>query len=102
MLTIRPERLDRDSVVLFISGRLDTTTASTLELKLRQFLDGNTDLIFDLKDLSYISSSGLHVLLQTLKAMKESNRKLVIKNIGEAVRNVFEMTGFMSLITVEE
>jgi anti-anti-sigma regulatory factor len=45
---------------------------------------------------------GLRVLLQTQKAMKEKERKLVIKNMGESIREVFEMTGFINLMVQEE
>jgi len=101
-MTIQSERVDRNSVVLFLSGRLDTFATSELELALNQLVDGSTDITLDLKDLSYISSLGLHVLLQTLKVMSASKRKFVIRNVGEAVRAVLEMTGFTSLITLEE
>jgi len=62
-MIIRSERLDPDSMILFLSGRLDTATSPTFELELSKLADETVDIIFDLKDLSYISSSGLHVLL---------------------------------------
>ena len=101
-MTIQSEQLDANSVVLFLSGRLDTTSAPKFELELKPFLNGATDITLDFKNVSYISSSGLHVLLQTQRAMNLHNRKLVIKNIAEPVRNVFEMTGFINLIKLEE
>ena len=100
-MKIKMERVDRNSVVLFLSGRLDTTSASTFERKLKQFVERSIDITLDFKELNYISSSGLHVLLQTLKVMNKNKRKFIIKNICELVREVFEMTGFIDLITVE-
>jgi len=87
---------------LFLSGRLDTASSSTFELKLNELIDGTLDIIFDLKDLSYISSSGLHVLLQAQKTMTAHNRKLSIRNLGGAVKDVFEMTGFDTIVTLEQ
>jgi len=101
-MTIKSELHNKDYMVLFISGRLDTTSASAFEVEVNRLIDGTIDVILDLKGLSYISSLGLHVLLQIQKLMNTNNRKLVIKNIGEAVREVFEMTGFINLITQEE
>ena len=101
-MTIRSERLDQNSIVVFLSGRLDTSSAHELELVLKPLADGTADITLDFKDLDYISSLGLHVLLRTYKEMSVSERKFVVKNMGEQVRAVFEMTGFMSLIAQEE
>ena len=101
-MTIKSELQNKDFLVLFISGRLDTISATTLELELERLVDGTMVIILDLKNLSYISSSGLHVLLQTQKMMNAKKRKLVIKNMREAVREVFEMTGFINIVTLEE
>ena len=100
-MEIRSEKQELNSVVLFLSGQLDTNSASRLELELKPLVKSATDIILDFKDISYISSSGLHVLLQAHKQMSRKKRKLVIRNIGESVRDVFEMTGFINLITLE-
>jgi len=101
-MTIRSERLDDDTIVVYLSGRLDTDSASLFETKINEMVDGPTGLIFDFKDLSYISSSGLHVLLHAQKVMGASNRKLVIRNICESVKDVFEITGFSRIVKLEE
>ena len=101
-MIIKTEQLDRNSAVLFLSGQLDTASASNFELELKPLVDGTGDITLDLKDLSYISSSGLHVVLQTQKAMNTGKRKLIIKNMCESVREVFEITGVINLITLEE
>jgi len=100
-MTIRSEQQNGNSLIIYISGRLDTISASTLELEMKRLVDGTKDVILDLKDLSYISSSGLHVMLQTQKLMNVKNKKLIIKNMGEAVRDIFDMTGFNSIIKTE-
>ena len=100
-MTIRSERLAPDSMVLFLSGKLDTASSSTFELELNELIDGTIDIIFDFKDLSYISSSGLHVLLLAQKMMTAKKRKLVMRNVGGSVKDVFEMTGFSKIVTLE-
>ncbi|MDR0584170.1 MAG: STAS domain-containing protein [Treponema sp.] len=101
-MIIQSERLDRTSLVLFLSGRLDTATAPQFERKVKQVGDDITELTIDLLGLTYISSMGLRVLLQTQKALNESGRKLIIRNMNESIREVFEMTGFIKLIVQEE
>jgi len=88
-------------MVLFLSGKLDTASSSTFELELNELIDGTIDIIFDFKDLSYISSSGLHVLLLAQKMMTAKKRKLVMRNVGGSVKDVFEMTGFSKIVTLE-
>jgi len=101
-MTIHSKKQGRDSIVFFLSGRFDTASAPKLEQKITPFLDGTFDITLDFKDLVYISSSGLHVLLHAYKAMNLNKRKLVIRNMGEPVREVFEMTGFISLVVEEK
>jgi anti-sigma B factor antagonist len=101
-MTITSERLGRTSLALFLSGRLDTATAPQFERKIKQVGNDITELTIDLSDLTYISSMGLRLLLQTQKALNESGRKLIIKNMNESIREVFEMTGFIKLIVQEE
>jgi len=101
-MTIHSKKQGRDFIVFFLSGRFDTVSAPKLEQKIAPFLDGAFDITLDFKDLSYISSSGLHVLLHAYKVMNLNKRKLVIRNMTEPVREVFEMTGFISLIVEEK
>ena len=101
-MSIRSKKQGRDAIVFFLLGRLDTIAAPRLEQKIEPFLNGTFDITLDFKDLSYISSSGLHVLLHAYKIMNLNKRKLVIKNMGEPVREVFVMTGFISLVVEEE
>ena len=101
-MTIQIERAGHSSVEMFLEGRLDTATAPLLERKIKQCGDDVTLLTLDFAELTYISSMGLRVLLQAYKAMTEKKRKLVIRNMGEAIREVFEMTGFINLLLEEE
>ena len=89
-------------MVMTLAGRLDTATAPQLERKIKQWGDEITELTLDFTELTYISSMGLRVLLQTQKAMSAQGRKLVIKNMNDSIREVFEMTGFIKLMVQEE
>ncbi|MDD6265165.1 MAG: STAS domain-containing protein [Clostridia bacterium] len=83
-----------------INGRLDSSTAPELESALKESLGGITELVLDFKGLEYISSAGLRVLLTTQKTMNKQG-KMVIRNINETIREVFELTGFSDILTVE-
>ena len=100
-MNIRSEQLDQNSVAIFLSGRLDTASSPAFEVKVNELIDGTTDIVFDFKELSYISSSGLHVLLLAQKTMSANKRKLVLRNVTGAVKDVFEMTGFNTIVTLE-
>ncbi|MCL2044375.1 MAG: STAS domain-containing protein [Treponema sp.] len=101
-MTIDNERIDKSTVVLTLAGRLDTANAPLLERKLKQWGNDITEIVLDFKELEYISSMGLRVLLQAIKTMKSENRSLPIINMRDSVREVFEMTGFINVMVQEE
>jgi anti-sigma B factor antagonist len=101
-MTITSERINQSVVVMCLSGRLDTSTAPQLERKLKHWGEETPEVVLDFMDLTYISSMGLRVLLQAQKIMTAQSRKLVIRNMNESIREVFEMTGFINLMVQEE
>jgi len=82
-----------------LSGRLDTTTAPQLEAELKSSLEGVTALTLDFKELEYISSAGLRVLLSAQKVMMRQG-KMVVCNVNETILEVFEVTGFSDVLTL--
>ena len=82
-----------------IIGRLDTTTAPKLEQELKESLDGVTELTLDFAELEYVSSAGLRVLLSAQKKMNAQG-KMVIVNVNEDIKEVFEITGFSDILTI--
>ena len=83
-----------------LEGRLDTTTAPQLEGELRGSIDGLTCLVIDFEKLDYISSAGLRVLLAMQKIMNKQG-EMILKNVNETVMEVFEVTGFSDILTIE-
>lgn len=92
---------DGSALVLALEGRLDTSTAPGLEEELNANLDGVNDLTIDMKELAYLSSAGLRVILA---AQKKMNRQGVMKirHVNETIMEVFEVTGFTDILTIEE
>ena len=85
---------------IVIAGRLDTTTAPTLDKTINEDLGDTKNLILDIKDLEYISSAGLRVLLGAQKKMQKIGSMKVV-NVCEEVMEVFEMTGFVDILVIE-
>lgn len=83
-----------------LSGRLDTTTAPQLEAELEQSIKGVTALTLDLAELEYMSSAGLRVLLATQKTMNKQG-SMLIRHVNETIMEVFEVTGFSEILTIE-
>lgn len=89
-----------DELVLEITGRLDTITAPALDKTINENLGEIKSLILDFKNLEYISSAGLRVLLGAQKKMSQIG-SMKIKNVCELVMEVFEMTGFADILNIE-
>lgn len=99
MITIE-KAVNGTTLTVALEGRLDTTTSPKLEEDLRSSIDGITGLVFDFGKLEYISSAGLRVLLAMQKIMNQQG-KMVLRNVNEAVMEVFEVTGFADILSIE-
>ena len=98
-MEIRKEKKD-SALSMAIEGRIDTTTAPQLEAELKASLPGVTSLIFDFSQLEYISSAGLRVILYAQKVMNKQGT-MVLRHVNEMVMEVFEITGFVDILTIE-
>ena len=88
------------TLAIALTGRLDTVTAPELEKELNASLNKAESLVLDFTDLSYISSAGLRVLLSAHKIMSRKGGMKVL-HINEIVQEVFEVTGFSDILTIE-
>ncbi|MBR1641117.1 MAG: STAS domain-containing protein [Butyrivibrio sp.] len=89
-----------NELTIALEGRLDTTTAPQLDDELKSALEGVTKLDFNFEKLEYISSAGLRVLLSAQKVMNKQG-SMVIKNVNEEIQEIFEVTGFVDILTIE-
>ena len=87
-------------LTLELTGRLDTTTAPSLENVISEEIDGVTALVLEFSQLDYISSAGLRVLLAAQKQMNKQG-SMVIKNANDDIKEVFDITGFADILTLE-
>ena len=98
-MTIEIEKITEETIIR-LSGRLDTTTAPSLEKAINEDVADAKNLVFDVKFLEYVSSAGLRVILSTQKKMQNIGSMKFI-NVSEAVREVFQITGFTDILTIE-
>lgn len=98
-MTIEIKRTAEETVIA-LGGRLDTTTAPALDKTINADLADTKRLVLDLKELEYISSAGLRVLLAAEKKMQAVGG-MKVTGVCECVMEVFEMTGFSDILTIE-
>lgn len=94
------KKMDGDQLTVIIGGRIDTVTAPEVEAFINENLDGVNNLVLDFKDVNYVSSAGLRVLLSLHKKMMVKGEMKLI-NVNEAVSDVFEVTGFDEILSYE-
>ena len=94
------KKLNGTELNVKIIGRLDTTTAPQLEEELKAALPGVTALIWDMSSLAYLSSAGLRVLLAAQKQMNKQG-SMKVTNVNETIMDIFEVTGFVDVLTIE-
>ncbi len=82
-------------LVIYLEGRLDVHKSLEVEQEINDMIEkGEYKLLFNLKDLSYLSSSGLRVFIATLRKLKENNGMLKISEIQANVAKIFKIVEF--------
>ena len=89
-------------LVAVLAGELDTAAAAETEAALKPLFESTgKDLVLDCTDLQYIASSGIRILVNLLKTAKAKGDQVVLKNVNEVIRDVLELTGFVSYFDFE-
>ncbi len=98
-MTIEKNR-NNGNLTIALTGRLDTSTSPQLEAALKEDLDGVTTLLMDFKNLEYISSAGLQVLLSAQKVMNKQGT-MTVRNVGQDIMDIFDVTGYSEILSIE-
>ena len=93
--------LKNDNIVIELKGRLDSTTSPQLDQKVKVIEIDKNLVIIDFKELEYISSAGLRVLLAIKKMLEAKGKALEIHNVNEVITEVFNVTGFINVLNVK-
>jgi stage II sporulation protein AA (anti-sigma F factor antagonist) len=95
------KRKEKDVLVVSLKGRLDAVTSPVLEKDLMESMAGGERImVVDLGDLDYISSAGLRTILASTKRLKEKQGRLLLASLKSVVKEVFEISGFSSIIPI--
>ena len=94
------KNLNGTELTVTVTGRLDTVTAPQLEAEFKENVNGVEKLVLDFAALEYISSAGLRVLLAAQKVMNKQG-EMIIKNVNDTINEIFEVTGFIDILTIE-
>ena len=91
---------ENGSLVISLAGRIDSTNAAAFEQELTDAVSGRGEMepVLDAAELEYISSAGLRVLMRLRKSL---GRELTVRNVSQEVYEIFDVTGFTSLLNVE-
>jgi anti-anti-sigma factor len=89
--------------IVEVGGRLDTTNYAELDKVLAGLMDkGENNLMLDIKELDYVSSSGLRILLMYLKKVKAAQGRFILCNMNSEIREIFEISGFINIFEIFE
>lgn len=88
-------------LTIIVEGRIDAITSQDLEKDINSEIGNFESLFMDFNGLEYISSAGLRVLISTQKKLKLENIPFVIKNVNDAVNEIFRMSGFDKILTIK-
>jgi len=100
-MNVKVEELN-GTYVATLQGEMDTAAALEVEETLKPlFATGGKDVIIDCKELEYIASSGLRILLSILKGAKAAGGRVVLRDVNDDIKNVFQLTGFINIFEFE-
>lgn len=100
MLSIN-EKMDGNTLTVTLNGKITSTTAPDLTSVLEGKLESLDKLIFDFSGLEYITSAGIRIILNALQTLEEHDAEMVLRNVNDDIMDVFRMTGFLEVLTIE-
>ena len=94
------KKQEGDALNIRLEGRLDTNTAPQFQIEVEPLLERISELTLDFEKVDYISSAGLRVLLTFEQELEEENKKMVLCHVNDIIRDVFDVTGFLEILTI--
>ena len=90
-----------DKEIIRLIGEIDGSNVDSFEAAMTEASQNCSELEVELEKLEYVSSAGLRVFLITEKNMKQNGKKMIIRNVGEEIMDIFTVTGFVKLLNIE-
>jgi len=84
---------DQNMITVYLKGRLDVNQADTIEKEIKKLLNKETSshFILDLKDIDYVSSTGIGLLVSVMTTLKQRGKKLAICSLNSPVKRIMEI-----------
>ncbi len=96
-------KMENRILIITIQGRLDAATSPSADETIKKTMEQDSNrLLFDLSDLEYLSSGGLRVILSAAKEIRRRNGKVVLCCLNQYVDEIFEVSGFKSMIPIKD
>lgn len=95
------KKYNNQDLIMLIEGRVNTLTSEKLENEINKEINRVDSLTLDFKELEYISSAGLRVLIATNKELNKREVPLIITNVNETIKEIFRMSGFDKILKIE-
>lgn len=100
-MSLNIEKKVGEEICIILTGRLDTSSSPDLEKEFERLVPLKMPMTVDMKGLDYISSAGLRVILITQKNVNANGTTLKFINVNDIIMDIFEMTGFVDILTIE-
>lgn len=95
------EKIEGDKIILEVEGKIDSLTTQQLQDAILLSLQKMSNLVLDFRGVNYISSAGLRALLMGQKTATSKQGTMVLCNVSDTVKGIFEMTGFLKILELE-
>ena len=95
------KKSENNSVILSVCGELTALTVNQLSVAVKAVIPETDHLVLDFKNVEYVASAGLRVLLEAKKLLDAKEGKFIVRNTSEAVMHIFEITGFSDMLNLE-
>lgn len=101
MINMDYMNIEGHGVTIYLEGRLDTNTTPEIESEMLSVVSSSRNVTIDFENIEYISSAGLRLLLNCQKIIANKSGVMKIINVAPHVMDVFEVTGFTDVLTIE-
>jgi len=91
-----------DSHTVYVSGELDLAVAAQFRSVIEPLLPSDKEVILNMRDLSYIDSTGMGIIIFFLKERNEGGKALSVENVPQKIKKLFDLTGITRFLPVHD
>jgi len=93
---------ENDSVLILVNSRLDSTTAGEFDEEIKKVIPTvSTKMILDFKNVDFISSIGLRVIVAAYRELAAAGHEMIIREANSSVKEIFRLSGLLKVLKIE-